>query len=299
MEALFQWFENLSSQGYLVRVIETAIVILLYVLCRAGLAKGSQKAISNPDKRFRLLKFVGYFLKILLLLALFELWFSEDWSLASFVGLLSAGLAFILREPLLNLAGWIFIVTRQPFNLGDRIELGDWRGDVVDIGLNDFTLMEIGNWVEADQSTGRIVHVPNGLIFTQGLSNYHRGFPFLWHELPIVLTYESDWPKARTILQEIAEHQNELNREEREKVLAELQEQNKYLISFKHLTPIVYLSKSDDGICLTLRYLCDPRRRRSTENDLWVSIFERFQAEEGIRFAYTTRRITGATAETP
>ena len=76
--------------------------------------------------------------------------------MSTFLGLLSAGVAIALKDPLVNLAGWGFIVWRKPFGIGDRIQLGDSRGDVIDQRIFMFTLMEIGNWVDAERSTGRV-----------------------------------------------------------------------------------------------------------------------------------------------
>ena len=92
-------------------------------------------------------------------------------SLGTFLGLLSAGLAIALKDVVASMAGWIFILWRRPFQLGDRIQIGDRAGDVVDLRLFQFTLLEIGNWVDADQSTGRSIHVPNGAVFTEPLFN--------------------------------------------------------------------------------------------------------------------------------
>ena len=99
-----------------------------------------------------------------------------------------------------NLAGWVFIAIRKPFAVGDRIEIGDHTGDVIDMRLFQFTLVETGNWVDADQSTGRIIHIPNGWVFRQSTANYTAGFNFIWNEIPVTVTFESNWEKARDIL---------------------------------------------------------------------------------------------------
>ena len=63
-----------------------------------------------------------------------------------------------------------------------------------------FTLMEIGNWVDADQSTGRVIHIPNGKVFKEVLANYSKGFQYIWNEIPVLVTFESNWKKAKEIL---------------------------------------------------------------------------------------------------
>src|SRR5207247_865051 len=93
-----------------------------------------------------------------------------------------------------------FILWRRPFEVGDRVQIGPHAGDVIDLGLFQFTLNEIGAWVNADQSTGRIIHVPNGKVFTDPVANYNKGFRYIWNEVPVVVTFESDWRKAKQIL---------------------------------------------------------------------------------------------------
>lgn len=94
-------------------------------------------------------------------------------------------MAIALADVLKNMAGWMYIPSRRPFRVGDRIEIEGTRGDVVDIRLFCFSLMEIGNWVDAEQSTGRLVHVPNGSVFINQVANYTEGFQYIWHEMPV------------------------------------------------------------------------------------------------------------------
>jgi small-conductance mechanosensitive channel len=136
-------------------------------------------------------------------LVIVPLWFEGVKSASTFLGLLSAGLAIALRDPVVNLAGWAFILWRRPFEVGDRIQIGTHAGDVIDQRIFQFTLMEIGNWVGADQSTGRVVHIPNGKVFTEMLANYSKGFQYIWDEIPVLITFESNWEKAKGILEGI------------------------------------------------------------------------------------------------
>lgn len=270
---------------------ETVLAIVAYLACRLIIGFVARRRLLDVKTRFRILKASDFLLNVLLVFALFQLWVSKSWSTASFIGLLSAGFAFVFREPLLNVAAWVYVLLRQPFYLGDRVQIGDVSGDVVDIGPTDFTLMEIGNWVDADQSTGRLITVPNGWLFTHSLANYHRGFPFLWHEVSVVVTYESDWKRAQEIFTEILNTSEDVGRDARQKTLEELEKRRDYLISFHHLTPIVYLSNADYGLKLTGRYLCDPRKRRSTEARVLGELFPRLAEVEEVKIAYPTFRV--------
>src|SRR5690625_7940767 len=103
-------------------------------------------------------------------------------SLATFLGLLTAGLAIALRDPVSDFAGWMFIIFKKPFELGDRIQIVEHHGDAIDIRFFKFTILEIGNWVQADQSIGRLIHIPNLYIPRDTNSNYTSNSNFSWNE---------------------------------------------------------------------------------------------------------------------
>ena len=270
----------------------------IYVVLRLSVNRGLKRTIKDDDLRFRLKKSALYVLNGLLLVVLFQLLAGDSWSAASFLGLLSAGIAFVFREPILNLAGWLFILSRKPFSLGDRVQVGTGQaGDVIDIGLHDFSLIEIGNWVDADQSTGRVLHIPNSVVFTQNIANYQQGFPYLWHEIEVPITYQSDWRKARDILKDLAFEKTVEIRKEQSEVIERLSQSSDYLIRFKHLTPIVYLKKSDYALVLTVRFCVCPRERRSCESEFWEGILDAFAQAEGVELAYPTQVISLSSAD--
>ena len=199
-----------------------------------------------------------------------------------------AGIAIALRDIVTNLAGWIFIVWARPLGVGDRIQLGIHQGDVVDVNPFHTTIMEIGNWVNSDQSTGRIINIPNGRIFTEALANYSRGFQYIWNEIPVLVTFESNWLEAKKILLDIAcEHAEKLSGEAERQVI---EASRRFLIFYSKLTPTVYTNVEDSGVLLTIRYLCEPRQRRGTQEAVWEDILNAFAGRDDIDFAYPTRR---------
>ena len=130
-----------------------------------------------------------------------------------------------------------------------------------------FHLLEIGNWVESDQSTGRLIRIPNAKILTDPIANYTSEFPFLWHEIPVVITFESDWQRAKTLLLEMV---TQASAETSRRAAECLQNRpSQMLISYGTVTATVYTSVLDHGICLSMRFLTDPRRRRQFDQTLW------------------------------
>ncbi len=216
-------------------------------------------------------------------------WIRAFEQFGAFLGLFTAGLAIALKDPLTNLAGWFFIVFRKPFVVGDRVQIGENAGDIIDIRLFQFTLLEIGNWVDADQSTGRIIHMPNGKVFLDAQANYSTGFQYIWNEIPVQVTFESDWEKAKSILENIInEHAQHFSKDAEKEIL---EASKNYLVFYKHLSPIVYTKVTQQsGVTLSVRFLCNPRKRRSLEHKIWEDILKAFNAEVNIDFAYPTQR---------
>jgi small-conductance mechanosensitive channel len=159
-----------------------------------------------------------------------------------------------------------------------------------------FTLMEIGNWVHADQCTGRIVHIPNAKVFVEPQVNYTKGwFDYIWNEVAVLVPYESNWKRARDILREIAEaHAGHLTGPAERKMRDSAKN---YMIFSANLAPTVFTSVEESGILLTVRYLCEPRRRRESTQEIWEAALERFSEHNDIDFAYPTIRYYNNTVE--
>lgn len=262
--------------------------IFILLLLRGLILRIAFKRFEDVRVRYRWRKTSAYLTFILVALILGRVWFGGFQSVATYLGLLSAGVAIALKDLFVNLAGWVFILWRRPFEVGDRIQIGNQAGDVIDIRIFQFTLMEIGNWVDADQSTGRVIHIPNGKVFTEPQANYHKGFKYIWNEVPVLVTFESNWEKAKEILRRIgvehAEHLSELA-EQRIKEAS-----RKFMIFYTKLTPTVYTSVKDCGVLLAIRYICEPRRRRDSQEAIWEDILKEFAKCNDIDFAYPTQR---------
>ena len=269
-------------------LVLTVVVVLGVVVFRRLLLRVTDRRLEDVHARYRWAKGSAYGAFVLSVVLLLAIWFQWFGSLGTFLGLLTAGLAIALRDPVVDLAGWIFILWRRPFDLGDRIQIDDRAGDVVDIRLFQFTILEIGNWVGADQSTGRIIHIPNAKIFTDSVANYTSQFEYLWNEIPVLVTFESDWRKAKEILEEVVREQSGDVSDEAERAMRKAS--RKFLIFYQKLTPVVYTSVQDSGVALTLRYLCKPRQRRGTAQGIWETILDRFAEHDDIDFAYPTYR---------
>ena len=197
------------NSPFMIKLLESIALIIILWLFKILIVKLINKNISDVKTQYHWRKLINLANFIIVILLVGRIWFKGAQFLFTYFGLLSAGVAIALKDILANLAGWFYIISRRPFNVGDRVQIGEFAGDVIDQSFFEFTLLEIGNWVHADQSTGRIVHIPNGKIFTQDLANYDKGFKYLWNEIEVVVTFESDWKKAKELLLNITNKKGE------------------------------------------------------------------------------------------
>lgn len=152
---------------------------------------------------------------VVLALGLLSIWITPGADLTTGLGLLSAGLAFALSQVIAALAGYVVILRGDVFTAGDRIAVGDVRGDVVKIGFVKTTVLEMGQphavqdadpavWVHSRLPTGRLVTVSNGTIFTEPVFNYSRELPFLWEEMAVAIPFDGDRAAAEAVLLDAA-----------------------------------------------------------------------------------------------
>jgi small-conductance mechanosensitive channel len=272
--------------------ISVLIVLALWLVHRL-LDRNVVQRMQSVERRYQWQKASGYFFTTLGVLTVGLVWVEGIQSAATYLGLLSAGIAIALKDPITNIVAWGFILWRKPFEVGDRIEIGEFAGDVVDQRIFQFSMMEIGNWVNADQSTGRILHIPNGMVFSKTVANFTHGPNYIWNEIPVLVTFESDWEKAKALLQKIADDHDIIQNTDAAKEFEAAT--RKFLLKYDKLTPIVYTSVLDSGILLTIRYLCNPRRRRSTAEIIWEDILRAFAQHTDIDLAYPTMRFYSLT----
>jgi len=293
MDQVFEWLAVLvAAVSELTPLqqdaIETAGILVVLLLVRAAVLYVVRRRTTVGVLRYRWRKSVTYITGFLGVFLIAWVWFEGVGAIATVLGLVGAGLVIALKDTVANFTGWLFLIWRRPFVVGDRIQIDKHAGDVVDIRLFQFTILEIGNWVEADQSTGRLIHVPNGRVFIDPVANYTRGFPYIWNEVPVTITFESDWEAAKELLLEIARrHGSPMSEDAEREVLAA---SRSFLIFYSTLTPTVYTSVVESGVRLTARYICEARRRRGTEEAIWEDVLRAFAGRDDIEFAYPTRR---------
>lgn len=272
------------------KIIATLLGIFLIVILRRTIINLFILRLEDVKIRYNWLRATTYVGISFGIIIIGQIWLDGIGSIVTYLGLVSAGIAIALKDPIANITGWLFILWNRPLEAGDRIQLGEHSGDVIDINFFNFTVMEIGNWVDADQNTGRIIHIPNGKIFIETLANYGKGFEYIFNEIPVLITFESEWEKAKKILEKIAKDFGEHPTRSAEQKIK--QASQKFLMPNQKLDPVVYTKVGQSGVLLTIRYLCAPHFRRDTEQEIWEEILKEFNLEPNIELAYPTIRRT-------
>jgi small-conductance mechanosensitive channel len=195
------------------------------------------------------------------------------------------------------IVGGILIIVSGYYRVGDRISIDDKSGDVMDIGILNTTLMEIRGWVGGDQPSGRLLIIPNGLVITRSFYNYTSDHSFVWDEISIPVTYDSDWRRARDIILSIIKKETDAMTSQAEEEIERIGE--KYYLPKKVVEPSVYISITDNWITLDARYVTDARSRRILRSRLNELILAAVEIEDSITVASETVTVTSVQKTVP
>jgi small-conductance mechanosensitive channel len=275
------------------KVVASLIIVSFTFLLNRLIGRLLQLRVNIPTHVYTLRMLVRNTLLILSGLLVLATWMGFGSNFTAAIGIFGAGIAFASQEVVGSFAGYLNIVTGNIFYIGDRVRIGDVVGDVVDIGMLRTTVMEIEAWVRADQYTGRMVTVANRAIFSGPVFNYTQDWPYLWDEITLPITYDSDWRLAREIL---LDHGREYTSEFETRARSGINELiRRYPIQEMGLNvePTLYVIMTDNWIELTLRYVVDPHERRAVASNLHSDILQHFESEEEITIASATFDIVG------
>ena len=271
--------------------IVVSLTLIIYLIALNSI-RIINKRVEDLKKRHSLRKFIWYtstfFAIIVIGIALLSK-VTDKTKIITILGFVGVGLTLALQEVLLSFVGWLVLIVVKPFQIGDRIEIEKTIGDVVDTRIFYTTLLEVGNWVEADQSTGRLVNIPNNFIFRKNVYNYTHGFEYIWNEIKLLVTFESNYKKAKEIMLKACEELADHTITQAGVKISKLTE--KVIIKYGKLTPIVYTTIADSGVQLTLRHLVEVRQRRVRTNAICEYILDNFAKHNDITLAYQTIRV--------
>lgn len=285
------WLTSFQYATLFYKVIALIILAIGIKISLRLLKKGLKRFIQQPKRRYRIQELVTlgcWFIFFMVLILLFAQDIKEFAIPFSVIG---AGIAFSLQEVIGSIAGRVAIVVGNLYQIGDRIQIGEMQGDVIDIGFLRTSLMEIGNWVKADQYTGRVIHITNSTVLKDNLINYSATFPFVWDEVIIPVRYGSDQHLARKIILEVTNavtHDFQLKAKETWK-----QVQDRYMIEQGDFISSVTLIANDNWLEFTARYVVPFNQRRSVKDKLCTQYVDAFaKTKNKVEYASMTIEIT-------
>lgn len=273
-------FYIFEDRSLLDALLISLIVILIAQIMNSVAGNLILRRVTAARDRYTLRKTVSILVTVLAIASLVAIWIERTSTLFIAYGIFSAGVAIALQDVLRNIAGGILLILTRPFRAGDRIQVEDTVGDVLDIGSLSTTLMEIREWIDADQYTGRILSIPNSFVLTKTIKNYTRDYSFIWDEARFLLIYGSNWKKAEEIALEaagpIVGEFEDLARKE----LMLMGQQ--YFLTTYEVQRRLFMKMEENWIEMRLRYVVEPRKRRVISHLLISSILEAFEKEEDI-----------------
>jgi small-conductance mechanosensitive channel len=242
----------LFGAGGLIVVLTLAKAIDVFLIQR----------LRNPVSRFNLKRIVRLVAALVIAFIIISVLFVNWYAAVVSLGLISLILGFALQTPISSFIGWIYILIRAPYRVGDRIEIGDVRGDVIDVSYLDTTLWEVGGrHLSGDHPSGRVIKFPNTNVFSTPVINYSWPlFPYIWNEIKFNVAYESDIEFVAATMQSIAE--KEVGESMMEKVvlfrnlLAKTPVDH---LNVKERPTVTFRVSENTWLEATVRYLVDPK----------------------------------------
>ena len=193
------------------------------------------------------------------------------------LGVVGFAITFALQQPLLSLLGWLYIMAKRPYSVGERVRIGETKGDVIKVDFLVTTIWEVGGeLISTNQPSGRVVTVPNSVVLSSEVTNFGGGgSEYVWNEISMQVSYETDLDVASEIMIEEAEA---VVGEQMADSIADFRERLAETPVELEVTdgPTVNVTQSESWIELRLRYIAHPRQGTRVKNELYKRILERF-----------------------
>lgn len=278
---ILKYLSKLTSINinYLIIIIKSiGIFFSLDILTKIGTE--IIKHTANSKNKYIYTKKYKLLINILKILFIFILWEKYISNFVTVISFISAGFTIALRDLIFNFFSGIYIKIRKPFEIEDRIEINNSKGDVININALSFEVLEVTNENFIGQSTGVITHIPNSTIFQYPLRNYNRAFKYIWNELTVKIPLDSDLTESKKIIYKIV-NSNDIIKKIPNKMKKQLKNiTNEYRIYYNNYEPVIYTQVIDEHIELTVRYLIHPKKARYVNSNIWNKILEAYKNKE-------------------
>lgn len=288
-----QMLNELINNPLSLKVIGIFITLLvLYFIVRV-IKHTISKKISDSSTRYRARKIAGFLGFVIGILIIGFSFSGSIKDMAVGLGIAGAGVAFAFKEFVESIAGWFMITFGNFYRTGDRIQIGKIKGDVIDIGILQTTLMEIGEWVSGDLYSGRIIRIANNQVFKEDVFNYSSDFPFVWDQIVMPVKYGTDYELAANLFIETIN--NSIGNYVKEASAHWETMKKKFLVEHAKVEPSVTIKATDNWVELNARYVVDYMKRGTTKHSIYLQLLKKFD-EHKIQIASATFELSGLPA---
>lgn len=268
------------NKAYFLIVIELMITYFIIKVIRFIIVKVYTKFVEDARKRYLYNQKVNLISNLIFAVIIFLILNPYMKNVITIISFVSAALTLALREMITNWFAGLYIKIKKPFKVEDRIEIDSKKGDVINISDLSFEMLEVGERVYGEQSTGIIVHLPNSIVFSKPIKNYNKAFKYIWNEILVEVPLDADIEKTKDVLYKII-NKNEIVKRIPKKMSDQVDDVSlEYRIYYNKLKPIIYAKVVDSHVELYIRYLVHPKKNRNVENEVWLDILEAYKNKE-------------------
>lgn len=272
IDTLFLSFDN----KYTILIFYTILTLiigksLIYIL------KKQLIRINNNRLQYKTLNFIKLIISIIQILIIYLIWESNIKNAMTLISFISAAITLSLKDYILNLFAGFYIKLYKPFKLEDRIEIKGQKGDVINLGSLFFELLEISDNY-GHQSTGVVSIIPNSIIFTETVKNMNKGFKYIWDEIKVQISLDSDIILAKKTLYKIINNIDVIKNIPI-KMKNEIKNNTSYRMYYNKYEPMIYTEVKDKHIELNIRFLINPKKARLVESYIWNEILKEYKNE--------------------
>lgn len=272
IDTLFLSFNN----KYTILIFYTILTLiigksLVYIL------KKQLIRMNNNKLQYKTLNFIKLIISIIQILIIYLIWESNIKNAMTLISFVSAAITLSLKDYILNLFAGFYIKLYKPFKLEDRIEIKGQKGDVINLGSLFFELLEISDNY-GHQSTGVVSIIPNSIIFTETVKNMNKGFKYIWDEIKVQISLDSDVILAKKTLYKIINNIDVIKNIPT-KMKNELKNNTSYRMYYNKYEPMIYTEVKDKHIELNIRFLINPKKARLVESYIWNEILKEYKNE--------------------
>ena len=268
------------NKAYFLIVIELLVTYFIIKVIRFIIVKVYTKFVEDARKRYLYNQKVNLISNLIFAVIIFLILNPYMKNVITIISFVSAALTLALREMITNWFSRLYIKIKKPFKVEDRIEIDSKKGDVINISDLSFEMLEVGERVYGEQSTGIIVHLPNSIVFSKPIKNYNKAFKYIWNEILVEVPLDADIEKTKDVLYKII-NKNEIVKRIPKKMSDQVDDVSlEYRIYYNKLKPIIYTKVVDSHVELYIRYLVHPKKNRNVENEVWLDILEAYKNKE-------------------